>query len=291
MTIIDGSDMPKEKIIILGHSGFVGKHLYRELQKEPTFEVYGFSTEDINLLNLGTYQKLADICDGETTIIMAATNKTNDLSALNSNIKMTLNLANFLSSTKVKHLIYTGSVSIYGNSSKTPITENSPANPDSFYSSAKTCAELILKRICEELDIAFTNLRIGKIYGKGDITSPIYIFSQNIISGKPIEIYGNGSHRLYLVHQDDLLSIIKKVILKEISGDYNITTDSGITLLEIARLLFELSGRKVEIKFKRAADSPILLTFNASKLRATFGNFPSISLEEGLKEYFASIIP
>ena len=289
MTTINNAD--KEKIVILGHTGFVGRYLYRKLKNEPMFEVYGFSSKEVNLLNLGTYQKLADVCDGETTIIMTAAILRNDLPALNNNIKMALNLAKFLSHNKIKRLIYTNSISVYGNGSKTPITENSPFNPDSFYSSAKACAELIFKRICDESNTALTTFRMGKIYGKGDITSPIYIFSRKIVSGEPIEIYGDGSHRLYPVHQNDLLSVIKKVISEEISRDYNITPSSGITLLELARLLFELSGRKVEIKYKPVVNHPISLTFNTSKLKTVFKNFPSVSLEKGIKEYFASIIP
>jgi len=64
--------MTKEKIIILGHSGFVGNHLYHKLQSELMFEVLGFSINEIDLLDIGAYQKLADVCDEKTTIIMAA---------------------------------------------------------------------------------------------------------------------------------------------------------------------------------------------------------------------------
>lgn len=286
--------MPKEKVVILGHTGFVGQHLYNKLQNESMFEVYGFSSKEVNLLSLGMYQKLTNICDGKTVMIMAAAitrSKGDDFSALNGNIKMVLNLANFLSRRKIKHLIYTGSIAVYGNNSKTPITETSPINPDSFYSSAKACGELILKRICEKSGVALTMLRMGKIYGKGDTTSPIFIFSQNIMLGKPIEIYGNGSHRLYCVHQDDLFLMVKKVILEKIEGDYNVTPGGGTTLIELIRLLLELSGRKAEIKFNPAVNSPVLLIFNTSKFQATFKDFFSISLEEGLKEYFTPITP
>ncbi len=69
------------------------------------------------------------------------------------------------------------------------------------------------------------------------------------------------------------------------------TPSSGTTMLELIKLLFELSGRKVEIKFKPAINSPVSLTFNTSKLHKTFGDSPLISLEEGFKEYFAPIIP
>ncbi len=281
--------MPKEKIIILGHTGFVGGHLYHKLQGEPMFEVYGFSSKEVDLLDIGAYQKLASVCDKKTTMIMTAAitrGKRNDLSALDDNVRMIINLAKFLSSNKIKRLIYTSTIAIYGKASDAPITETSPVNPNNFYSSAKACGELILKRICEESDIAITTLRMGKIYGRGDAISPIYIFSRNIALGKPIEIHGDGSHRLYLVHQNDLLEIVKKVIIEEINGDYNVAPNSGITLLELVRLLFELNGKKVEIKFKPARDLPVLLTFDTSKLQATFRNFPSVSLEEGLKEYF-----
>lgn len=281
--------MPKEKIVILGHTGFVGSHLYCKLQRESTFEIYGFSSKEINLLDINAYQKLADICDEKTIVIMAAglvRSKTDNILTLEKNIKMVINLAKFLSSVKIKHLIYTSTISVYGKTSKMPISEASSVNPDSFYSSAKACGELILKGICEELNITLTTLRIGRIYGKSDITSPIFIFSQNIISEKSIEIYGDGSHRLYCVHQNDFFSIIKKVILERIEGDYNITSSIGITTLELIESLFKIGGGKTEIKFKSIVDSPVLLTFDTSKLQSTFKDFPSVSLTEGLKEYF-----
>ena len=286
--------MPKEKIIILGHSGFVGNHLYHKLQRESMFEVYGFSANEINLLDIEAYQKMASLCDGKTTIIMAAAlvrSKNDNILTLENNVNMVLNLADFLSRVKIKRLIYIGTVAIYGKTSETPITETSAINPDSFYSSAKACGELILKRICEESGIALTTLRPSRIYGKGDVTSPIFIFSKNIILGKPIEIYGDGSHRLYCVHQNDLFKVVKKVILKGMNGDYNVTPSNGITLLKLAKLLFKLSGRKVAIKFKPAIDPPILLTFDTSKLQADFGKFPLTGLDNGVKKYFAPTTP
>ena len=287
--------MSKEKIIILGHTGFVGQYLYRKLQDEEGLEIYGFSSKEVDMLNLGTHKKLEDVCDGKTTIIMAAAitrNKGDNISALSNNIKMALNLAKFLYSNKIKHLIYTSTIAIYGSSSKAPIIiETSPISPDSSYASAKVCGELIFRGVCEQRGITLTTLRMGKIYGQGDAVSPIYIFSQNIISGKPIEIYGDGSHRLYPVHQNDVFGVMKKVIIEEISGDYNVTPSFGITLTELARLLFKLIGKEVEIKFKPNVGPPVSLTFNTSKLKETFGDFPSISLEEGLKEYFAPITP
>src|SRR3989344_6364604 len=101
-------NMLKEKIIILGHSGFVGGHLYNKLRSEAAFEVYGFSINEINLLDPPqAYRKLADVCDEKTTIIMAAAllrNRGDNVSVLQDNIKMILNLANFLPYNKIKHL-------------------------------------------------------------------------------------------------------------------------------------------------------------------------------------------
>ena len=96
---------------------------------------------------------------------------------------------------------------------------------------------------------------------------------------------------LYPVHQSDIFGVIKKVVTEEIRGDYNVTPSFGITLTELARLLFKLSGKEVEIKFKSIVNLPISLTFNTSKLKETFGNFPLTGLEKGLKEYFAPITP
>jgi len=283
-----GNNSERQKIVILGHSGFLGSCLYENFREDPRYEVHGFSSADINLSLPEECFKLTDIIDEDTTVIMTATLliKNKDFISFRKDLDMLNNLAEILLLIGVKHLIYISSIAIYGRRSESVIIESSCPHHDDFYSLSKVWGEQVFKRICCDLSIPLTILRPGTIYGRGDVRSPFFRFFKRIENGEDIEIYGDGSSKLFWAHKMDLYRIVQSVIAGRKFGDYNIVAEgNGISLSELAELMFRVCGCETKIKFIPSAKNPINLRFDTSKLKFCFPEIGFIRLEDGLKEY------
>ncbi len=276
------------KIVILGHTGFLGSCLYEKFSEDPRCEVRGFSSADIDLSLPEECFKLVDIIDEDTAVIMAATSliKNKDSAFFEKDLNMLNNLARIFASIKVRQLVYISSIAIYGRHSDSVIIESSLSNPDDAYSSSKLLGEKILGRVCSERKIPLTILRPGTIYGGGDNRSPFFRFFKRIKNGEDIEIYGDGSSKLFWVHKIDLCQIIKLAISSARIGDYNIVANgNGISLARLVELIFRICGRRTEIKFISHVKDPINLRFDISKFKFYFPEVKPIKLEVALKAY------
>ena len=279
----------ENKVVILGHSGFVGGHLYEKFSEDAAFQVQGFSSGDINLLDENSWQILTGTYSRDTTIIMVAADgrvRNNNIEVLSNNIRMVLNLSAALERARCGHIILLSSIAVYGRTGKDCITEQSPVNPDSFYAVAEVCREKIVKKVCEVLNIPLTILRLGKIYGKGDRKSPIFIFVRNVRNGSPIEIYGDGSHNLYCVHEDDVFRVVRLIIAESRFGDFNLVPNCGISLLDLAEMVMSSGDRRMPVIFRPSTEIPIELVFNNSKFKASFKEIVLTELAHGINGYF-----
>ncbi len=287
--------MRKREIVILGHSGFLGRCLYENFSKDCGFLTQGFSSDQINLLSLDNCKKLRLIINEETTLIMAAgiiitKDVKDDLRIFEDNVNMILNLLHVLSEYRIKHLLYMSSIYVYGRSVEAALTEESRQLPGSFYGAAKSCIEIILKQFSNFSAVPLTILRPGTIYdAREDSYSPIHRFVESIKNkGGRITIFGDGSYMLFPIHRRDLCEVIKSAVLEVKTGDFNAIPDAGVSLLELARLMFALAGREAAISFQLADRMPIKYSFDNSKFKTAFAGFEFTKLEDGIKECLAT---
>lgn len=288
VAIAENSGNRRQKLVILGHSGFLGRCFYENFLKDLKYEVCGFSSAQIDLSSPEECLKLLNILDENTVLIMTATTlvKNKNFDSFRKDITMALNIADILLKTKIRHLIYVSSIAVYGRCSNSPINEDSQVRPDDFYSLAKSLGESVMNRVCEDRGIALTILRPGTFYGRGDVRSPIFRFLNALVKGRNIEIYGGSSSKIFWVHKMDLFQVVKSAIDNLKFGAYNIVADGrGISLITMADLISQISVRKAEIKFQPNSKIPINLEFDTSKFRSDFPEIKFIKLKHGIKEY------
>ena len=71
------------KLIILGHTGFLGKHLMSYFQIKEYFKsIIGFSSKDADLTDSTHLPRIADECGENATIIMCAAIKSDEGNSL-----------------------------------------------------------------------------------------------------------------------------------------------------------------------------------------------------------------
>jgi Nucleoside-diphosphate-sugar epimerases len=144
-----------KKIVILGHSGFIGSHLEQLLSTSVNYHVIGRSLPDIDLTNPEHNARLISFLTPETTLVLAAAIKRqfgDTLETFRQNTAIIENVCALLESNSVKRVIFLSSVAVYGEETENHhINEQTPINPTSFYGINKYLAECLLKKsLCSQ---------------------------------------------------------------------------------------------------------------------------------------------
>jgi len=274
----------KIPIIILGASGFVGSSLLNRFKNNKPFNTVGFTSEDIDLTNRKDFSILDSLIEKSIIVFTSSIMKDRDdsIDSLFKNIKMVLNLCDYIKNKKAKHIIYFSSAAIYGNC-ETTITEETQFNPIDFYAKSKIVGEELLKETCFEYNVSLTILRMGGIYGPNDThTSPIQSFIESIYKNEPIKLYGDGSDLRDFVYIEDFSLITNEIITKDITGIYNIASGKSFSILEILLLLREITNKEIYIVYTKRTKPMINLVFDNSLFRKNFQNIELTNLKDGL---------
>ncbi len=150
------------KILIIGHTGFIGKFLTQKLV-EKNHKITGLDVKEPSV-------EQKKICESLCGDIISPTDVTKSLQGIDLVISLaaqhhdfgitkeeyfrvneggTINLLNCMSKLNIKNLIFYSSVAVYGTQD-TPTTEESPLIPDTDYGRSKLAAENAIRKWVEE---------------------------------------------------------------------------------------------------------------------------------------------
>ena len=192
--------------------------------------------------------------------------------------------------------LYTSTSEIYGDAKEIPTTEEyrgnvNPIGPRSCYDEAKRCGEsyVIAYRMQHGLDTRIA--RIFNTYGPRMRAEGIYgrvvpRFVEQALSNKPITVFGDGTQtRSFCYVTDQVEGLLKLAFSKRAEGEVvNIGSDREITILELAKLIKELTKTSSEIEFHPLPkDDPMRRKPDISKAKKLLGWKPKVELEEGLR--------
>jgi len=193
----------------------------------------------------------------------------------------------------VKKIVTSSSAGIFGELKTLPIREDHPVEPDSPYGCTKLCQEKECLAYAKLYDIEAICLRYFNVYGINQrfdaYGNVIPIFAFKMLRGEPITIFGDGEQTRDFVNVRDVVQAnLKAAKAKGVSGAFNISSGTRITVNELVRLLEEASGIRPEVTHgpPRPGDVRDSLA-DIAAARAAFGYEPAVALRDGLKEYMA----
>lgn len=169
---------------------------------------------------------------------------------INVNVVGTDNLLNACQSanrqsTKMVHLIYTSSVTVYGYKRLGKVLdEDAELKPASPYSESKEMAERVIKSFAEtDPKIRYTILRLGTLYGPHYSNSFFKVFKL-IKDGRAIYV-GNGLNHLTLLHENDAARIMLMAAQspRALNAVYNATDGVAYTV----KWLFEFVAKRLNV--------------------------------------------
>ena len=216
---------------------------------------------------------------------------------IQSNIVGFANILEACRHNSVKHLVYASSSSVYGNSSKMPLsTSDSVDNPISLYAATKKSNELMAHTYSHLFGLPTTGLRFFTVYGPwGRPDMAYFSFTKNIIEGNAIKIFNHGDLYRDFTYIDDIIEGIIKVIEKPqpVSDNrkapykiYNIGSSSPFKLMDFIEIIEKTLGKQAKKEFCDIQPGDVYKTFaDVSELENDFGYLPGTPLEEGIRKF------
>ena len=204
------------------------------------------------------------------------------------NVIGSVNLINASVNTGVKGFVFTSSIAVYG-AGKPPLREDDVPRPEDPYGVAKLAVEQDLRAAHEMFGLTYTVFRPHNVYGEfqniGDrYRNVIGIFMNQIMTGRPLSIFGDGTQTRAFSYVGDIVGAIARSV--DVPGArneiFNVGGDSVYSVRELAETVLRVTGSTSALRFLPARNEVLHAFSDHSKLERIFGPQRSTSLEEGL---------
>ena len=224
-----------------------------------------------------------------------------------SNVTGTLNILEGCRHTGVGHLVYASTSSVYGANTNMPFSVHRGVDhPLSLYASTKRANELMAHNYSALFNLPTTGLRFFTVYGPwGRPDMALFLFTRNILEGKPIDVFNHGHHRRDFTYVDDIAEGVvrasERVATPNPDWDgnapdpatssapfrlYNIGNNRPVQLLRYIEIIEETLGRKAIINFLplQAGDVPETCA-DIEDLVRDVGYRPATPVEVGVRAF------
>lgn len=309
-----------KKVLVTGAAGFIGSHLAEALLARGDTVVgldefnnyYDPAIKRKNIaeaLKSPRYQMVeADICD-EAALRAVFENERPDVVvhlAARAGVRPSLQDPNLYHRVNViggqhildacrdykpSHLVFASSSSVYGGSTAVPFTETDPVmRPISPYAATKRMNELQGHVYSHIYGVNVTMLRFFTVYGprqRPDMA--IRMFVQNLIEGKPIPMFGDGSTRRDYTYIDDIIDGVVRCVDRPFPYEiFNLGESHTTSLAELIELVAKHVGKPAVIDRRALQPGDVEITYaDVSHARELLGYAPRFSMDEGIQRFVA----
>jgi len=205
------------------------------------------------------------------------------------NVIGSVNLLNAAVNTGVSTFVFTSSIAVYGANPALPLTEETPPHPEDSYGIAKQAVELELRACRDLFGLNFVVFRPHNVYGPrqniGDrYRNVIGIFMNQILQGRPMTIFGDGTQTRAFSYIDDVAPVIASAIDVPASWNqvFNVGADTPYSLNELAARIAAAMGVAPEIVHLEARQEVQHAHAAHQKARRVFGAREPVVLDAGL---------
>ncbi len=190
-----------------------------------------------------------------------------------------------------EHLVYASSSSVYGDRPMggAGFSEDEPVDkPVSLYAATKAACELMSQSYASLYGFPQTGLRFFTVYGPWGRPDMAYFgFTQKILRGEAIEVYGEGKMARDFTYIDDIVDgIIGALDHVPSPGQHrilNIGDSRPVGLMAMIEALEKALGRTADKIMRPMQPGDVTATYaDISKLNALCGYHPKVMLENGL---------
>ncbi len=324
--------------LVTGAAGFIGYHLCEALLRrgdevvglDNLNDYYSVQLKRDRLAQLADQRRFSfhqiDLADREAidalflehrfpvVLNMAAQagvrySLTNPHAYIQSNLVGFLNILEACRHTDVGHLVYASSSSVYGANTRMPFSvHDNVDHPVSVYAASKKSNELIAHSYSHLYQLPTTGLRFFTVYGPwGRPDMALYLFTEAILTGRPIDVYNHGKMKRDFTYIDDIVEGVVRTADRPAkanpnwSGDepdpgtssapyrlYNIGNNQPVELMYLIEILEKCLGTKAKKNLLPIQPGDVPETYaNVDDLARDVGFQPSRRIEEGVARFVA----
>lgn len=297
----------KNNILVTGGAGFIGSHVTDELIKaghnvsvlddlnggfrdnvNPKAEfVQGSVVDEVVVKNLFATRKFDYLFH---LAAYAAEGLSHFIKRFNyeNNLIGSINLINAAVNHNVKCFIFTSSIAVYG-AGQLPMSEDMIPRPEDPYGIAKYAVEQELEVTCRQFGLPYIIFRPHNVFGErqniGDkYRNVIGIFMNQIMSGRPLTIFGDGEQQRAFTYISDVAAAIARSI--EVPGAYNqvfnVGGDEVITVNKLAGLVQQAMESSNEVRHLPPRGEVKFAFAAHEKIKRLLDYQTTVTIQEGL---------
>jgi dTDP-glucose 4,6-dehydratase len=163
-----------------------------------------------------------------------------------------------------------------------------PIGPRGVYDEAKRYAEALTMAYLRQQGVNTCIARIFNTFGprmRPNDGRAIPTFLRQALADKPVTVFGDGSQTRSFCYVDDLIRGLVALAESDIHEPVNLGNPEEMTLLEMAKLVVDVTESRAEIVFEALPiDDPKVRQPDISRARDLLGWEPEIDLREGLEK-------
>jgi UDP-glucose 4-epimerase len=293
-------------VLVLGGSGFLGRHLLRRLATEDiVVRAYGrrlvTSPGKVEFVygDLLDRSRLRDALEGVDCVFHLAwstlpqTSNEDPQADVQGNVVAGIGLLDACVDAGVQTVVFPSSGgTVYGPATGgRDLTESHPTDPISSYGITKLAMEkyLALYRHLHGLDHRI--LRISNAYGEGQQPDRpqglIGVVLRRIAAGEPIQVWGDGNVVRDYVYAGDVVDCCLRAARAALPADapriYNVGSQEGHSVADILRTVLTVTGREPTVHHTPARPFDVPRSVLSSRLaHEVLGWHASTPLDQGI---------
>lgn len=274
----------------------------------------GFQFEQMDLVDRESLAALFKSTGFDTVIHLAAQagvrfSLTAPRVYIDSNLVGFANILEACRHSKMGHLVYASSSSVYGANTTLPFSVHQNVDhPLSLYAATKKANELMAHTYSHLFQIPTTGLRFFTVYGPwGRPDMALFLFTKSILEGRPIDVFNAGQMQRDFTYVDDIAEGVIRVAGQPATPDpdwnsaapdpassaapyriYNIGNHQPVPLLYLIELLEQELGRPAIRNLLPLQPGDVPATYaDIQDLVDDVGFQPQTTIEEGVRRFVA----
>jgi UDP-glucuronate 4-epimerase len=324
------------RVLVTGSAGFIGFHLSQKLLErghtvvglDNLNDYYDVRLKEARLSRLVAKPNFrfvkADLTDRELihdlflkerfqqVVNLAAQagvrySLVNPHAYIDANVSGFLNILEGCRNSRVTHLVFASSSSVYGANTKMPFSVRDPVDhPVSLYGATKKANEVMAHAYASLFGLPCTGLRFFTVYGPwGRPDMVLFLFTKAILEGRPIDVYNYGNMERDFTYIDDIIEGVMRIMDRIPEGDpgwdsdhpdpgrsyapyriYNIGNNQPVPLMRLIEVLEDCLGKKAEKNLlpMQPGDVPSTCA-DVDDLAQAVGFRPSTPIETGVRKF------